>query len=80
MTVYSKRDLMQDPSTLFNTPRDLLEAPDLSAQQKTVILEQWKNDVLQRMVAEEENMDGDPDNAERLRQITNALEAINDRS
>ena len=80
MTVYRKQDLMQDPSSLFNTPRDLLEAPDLSAQQKTVILEQWKNDVLQRMVAEEENMDGDPGNAERLRQISNALEAINDKS
>jgi hypothetical protein len=80
MTVYRKQDLMQDPSSLFNTPRDLLEAPDLSARQKTVILEQWKNDVLQRMVAEEENMDGDPGNAERLRQISNALEAINDKS
>jgi len=80
MTVYSKQALMQDPSTLFNTPRDLLEAPDLSAQQKAVILDQWKNDVLQRMVAEDENMDGDPGNAQRLRQITNALDAINGKS
>lgn len=80
MTVYSKQDLMQDPSTLFNTPRDLLEAPDLSVQQKTVILKQWKDDVLQRMVAEEENMSGDPDNAERLRQIANALEALDVKS
>jgi len=67
---------MQDPSTLFDTPRDLLEAPDMSASQKIELLEQWKSDVLQRMVAEEENMAGATDNAERLRQISNALEAL----
>ena len=80
MTAYSKQDLMQDPSGLFDSPRDLLEAPDLSVKQKLEILEQWKDDVLQRMVAEEENMEGDPDNAERLQQITNAIEAIKSES
>jgi len=76
MTVYSKQDLMRDPSSLFDSPRDLLDAPELSARQKIVLLEQWQDDVLQRMVAEEENMRGDPDNAERLQQITNALAVL----
>jgi hypothetical protein len=73
MSIYSKEDLMQDPSTVFKTPSDVLDNPDLSAQQKVVVLRQWHNDVLQRLVAEEENMAGDPGNAERLRQIANAL-------
>jgi len=76
MTVYSKQELMRDPSSQFDSPRDLLDAPELSARQKIVLLEQWQDDVLQRMVAEEENMRGDPDNAERLQQITNALAVL----
>lgn len=79
MPIYSKEDLMQDPSTLFNEPSDVLEVPELSTQQKVVVLRQWHSDVLQRMVAEEENMEGDPGNAERLRQIANALEALGEK-
>ena len=38
MPIFSKEDLMQDPSTLFNEPSDVLDAPELSAQQKIVVL------------------------------------------
>ena len=79
MPIFSKEDLMQDPSTLFNEPSDVLDAPELSAQQKIVVLKQWHSDVMQRIVAEEENMPGDPGNAERLRQIANALETLGEK-
>ena len=79
MSIFRKDDLMRDPSELFNSPDDVLDNPDLSAQQKIVVLKQWQDDVMQRIVAEEENMSGDPDNAERLRQISNALEALGEK-
>ena len=68
--------LMNDPSSVFEKPSDVLDNLELSAEQKIEILQQWKQDVMLRLVAEEENMPGDPENSDRLKAITDALIAL----
>jgi len=68
--------LMNDPSSVFEKPSDVLDNLELSAEQKIEILRQWKQDVMLRLVAEEENMPGDPENSDRLKAITDALIAL----
>jgi len=67
---------LNDPGSVFDRPRDVLDAPGLSVGQKRQILRQWKQEVVLRLVAEDENMSGSPANADRLRQISNALIAL----
>lgn len=67
---------MNDPSSVFQKPSDVLDNMELSSEQKIEILRQWKQDIMQRLVAEEENMTGEPGNAERLKQVTDALIAL----
>lgn len=68
--------LMSDPSSVFEKPSDVVDNMELSRRQKIEILTQWKQEVTQRLVAEEENMAGDPDNSERLKELTDALIAL----
>ena len=68
--------LMSDPSSVFEKPNDVVDNMELSRRQKIEILTQWKQEVTQRLVAEEENMPGDPDNSERLKALTDALIAL----
>lgn len=69
-----RRDkLMNDPSSVFEKPSDVLDNLELSTEQKIEVLQQWKQDVMLRLVAEEENMPGNPENSDRLKAITDAL-------
>ena len=52
-----KRALV-DPAAVFRTPQGVLDARDLSRQQKIEILRRWEYDVREVLVAEEENMPG----------------------
>lgn len=74
-----KDKLMNDPSSLFEKPSDVLDNMELSLEQKIEVLQQWKQDVMLRLVAEEENMPGDPDNSDRLKAIEDALIALGER-
>jgi hypothetical protein len=47
-----------NPASVFDTPEELLEAEDLSRDQKIEILRHWEYDARQLQVAEEENMVG----------------------
>lgn len=74
--MFSKDELMRHPADVFKEPLRVLEHPELSAQQKEAILTQWKDEVVQRQKAEEENMDDGGSVAELLQEIQNALERI----
>lgn len=71
-----REKLMIDPSSVFEEPNDVLDNTELSGEEKVEILQQWKDEVQLRLVAEEENMSGDPANSERLKEVTNALIAL----
>lgn len=45
-----------DPSTVFDSPADVVHAPGLEHADKVRILERWEADALQLMRATEENM------------------------
>ncbi len=67
-----------DVSSVFSTPRAILEASDLTRQQKIELLRQWETDLRLLMVASEENMTGDAPGhtAELLRQVLGYLEQL----
>jgi hypothetical protein len=64
-----------DVSSVFKTPRAILEASDLTKQQQIDLLKQWETDLRLLMVASEENMTGDVPGrtAELLRQVLGCL-------
>ena len=45
-----------DPASVFKTPADVLAQNELTEKQKIEILQRWEYDILERQVAEEENM------------------------
>lgn len=47
-----------DPSSVFETPQDVLDTGALTKDQKIEILERWKYDAAEMDVATEENMGG----------------------
>lgn len=67
-----------DVSRIFRTPRAVLEATDLTKQQKVDLLKQWETDLRLLMVASEENMTGDTPGrtAELLRQVLDSLQQL----
>ncbi|HEU0225844.1 MAG TPA: hypothetical protein VFR29_10445 [Steroidobacteraceae bacterium] len=71
---------MKDPGRAFGSPEALLASPDFSDPQKHEILLQWKDQLLQLMVATEENMPGPETgsgaNADCLRRIVDALSRL----
>ena len=70
--------LMSDPGSVFEKPSDVVDNMELSRQQKIEILTQWKQEVVLRLVAEEENMPGDSENSDRLKELTDALIALDE--
>ena len=57
MTDYKKA--LNDPSSVYQYPKDLLVDDSLTTDQKLEILARWKFDAIELLVAEEENMAGD---------------------
>lgn len=50
---------LRNPTNVYRYPKDLLEDESLSLDEKLKILQQWKVDAYELMIAEEENMGGD---------------------
>ena len=67
-----------DVSSVFRTPRAIVDASDLTKQQKIDLLRQWETDLRLLMVASEENMTGDVPGrtAELLREVLGCLEQL----
>jgi hypothetical protein len=68
------KQALLDPAAVFRTPQEVLEAQDLSRQQKIEVLRRWEYDVRELEVAEEENMPG-PSGVE-LDEVLQALLAL----
>ncbi len=64
-----------DVSKIFESPKAIAEATDLTGQQKISLLKQWETDLRLLLVASEENMMGDTPGrtAELLRAVLKAL-------
>ena len=63
-----------DPSSVFATPEEVLERPELTKKQKIEILRRWEYDANEVAVAEEEGMIGDQPLL--LRRVLLALEQL----
>ena len=50
----------QNPAVRYATPRDLIADQELSLAEKCALLDEWEDDVRQRLVASEEGMTGAP--------------------
>lgn len=50
----------QNPAVRYATPRDLIADQTLSLAEKCALLDEWEDDVRQRLVASEEGMTGAP--------------------
>jgi hypothetical protein len=66
---------LADVSKVFTSPAEILQAADLTEQQKIALLRQWDTDLRLKMVASEENMPGtDSDRtAELLQSVAESL-------
>lgn len=72
-----------DPQSVFHTPKDVLGAPGLSAEDKKAILVRWEADVEALLRATEEGMppsDNRRSPAELLRAVHEAIESLEDRA
>ncbi len=66
-----------DPTSIFNTPQDVLQNNELSIDDKIFILHQWEYDELEKSKADEENMpDLRSEKPNLLRQIHLCLEQL----
>lgn len=68
-----------DPTAVFDKPEQVLEADHFTDAEKIEILQRWRYDVLELMVAAEENMLGDDDSSQRnlLQRILTLLHKLN---
>lgn len=73
-----KQKLMHDPSSVFDDPDDVVDNTALSRGEKIEILQQWKQEVTLRLVADEEAMPGDSKDSERLQEVSEALVELED--
>jgi len=72
---------MKNPGATFGTPEVLAAATDLSTEQKSAILKQWKDQLQQLQTADDENMQG-PESphggtAELLKRVSIVLARLN---
>lgn len=64
-----------NPSSVYNTPKEVVNDKTLTRDQKIEILRRWEYDAIELQVAEEENMQGK--NGKLLDEILSALHEIN---
>ena len=73
-------DALTDVAKVFEHPKDIIAAQDLSHQQKVKLLKQWEFDLRENLVASEENMTAENtpegESAELLRGVRKALLSI----
>lgn len=50
--------MLRDPAGVFRSPRDVLDHPALTREERLAILKQWERDARGLSVAEEEGMEG----------------------
>lgn len=64
-----------DPASVFAEPNDVVLCQELSDREKRIILRQWRYDILDIEVAEDENMLG-PNHLDILEKISKAFKLV----
>jgi hypothetical protein len=72
------QEALSDVSQVFDHPRSILAADDLTTEQKIALLRQWETDLRLLLVASEENMTGTGNGrcAELLTQVRKAMQSL----
>lgn len=66
--------MKHNPAAFFKAPKEVARATDLNKEEKIEILKHWAYDEREKLVAEEENMPGNPDASDsKLSDILKAL-------
>lgn len=68
-------DAMISPDKVYQSPKDVLSAPNLSKREKIKVLEAWKHDAIELEVADDENMTTHR-SKDRLAEILEALRQL----
>lgn len=74
-----RKEAMQNPEELYNSPDDVLNDKGLSNDEKLSVLENWANDVQQILIAETENMCPDENSTREetlLQKITDCIRTV----
>jgi hypothetical protein len=69
-------EALNDPGSVFAGPEAVAESPDLTREEKVRVLRSWEYDAAELAVAEEEGMQGQPNNL--LQRILLALTGLTD--
>ena len=69
-------DAIKCPVCVYSLPQEVLDDPSLNKSQKIQILQQWEQDALQIITADEENMVGE--SPCMLNRVKIALSKLND--
>ena len=74
-------EALRNPSSVYRYPKDVLEDEVLADEEKMQILQRWKLDAHELLVAEEENMAGDgPSMLSRVNRAIAIIEGEHDKS
>lgn len=73
-TTLDLEQALLSPSTVFETPAEVLTVPGLSHEERSKILEQWKLDAQRLEESADENMSGGE--RSRLSEVSKALTAL----
>lgn len=69
-------DMLLDPASAFDSPDEVVNAKQLSKDQKIQILRRWDNDARQLLTAQSEGMASGDSGSTVLTQVQEALEAL----
>jgi hypothetical protein len=67
---------MRNPATVFGTPEAVSESKELTAEQKRAVLLQWKDQLQQFQVADDEGMPVAPGSEDMLERVSSTLSRI----
>lgn len=74
-------DMLLDPTAVFDSPSDVLEAKELSTEEKIKVLQRWENDAKLLQIAEGEGMRASRNTTgETLQAILDALKHLGSES
>jgi hypothetical protein len=79
MTAIDRKRAFNAPESVFRHPRLVLQSPELSDDDKVVVLRNWKQGLIQLQQASEENMDsgaGPSDVSTQLAAVSRAMNEL----
>lgn len=75
------KEILQDPTKVFDSPSDVLAAKELNREEKIEVLQRWEDDCKLLQVAEGEGMEARSNTAaETLQKVLSALKSLGSES